>query len=124
CMVATVFVWCTTYPVASPKATWEAMNQPQAMRALSAGLISLSVAHTSADHKTGAIRRPQQDARRHGRLGSSTAKSRPTRRETAPWLSTATPKAVPLKACNCARSACAIDGSATAASRLIGYQML
>src|SRR6516164_2479955 len=112
------------YPVTIPKATCDAMNQIQSIRAFNAGLISLKVAQISADHRTGEIRLPQKAARRDGSIGSNTAKSKPTRREIAPWLSTATPKAVPLKACNCARSACAIDGSATAASRLIGYQML
>src|SRR5215813_1600020 len=100
------------------------MNQIQSMRAFNAGLISLKVAQMSADHKTGEMKLPQKAARREGSIGSNTAKSRPTRIDKIPWLIKATMKPVPLKAVNCARPACASEGIAAAASRLIGYQML
>src|SRR6516164_3319304 len=112
------------YPVTIPKATCDAMNQIQSIRAFNAGLISLKVAQISADHRTGEIRLPQKAARRDGSIGSNTAKSRPTRIDKIPWLIKATMKAVPLKAVNWARSARAIEGTAAAANRLIGYQML
>src|SRR5262245_54151206 len=100
------------------------MNQIQSIRASSAGLTNLSVAHTSADQMSGAVKLPQKAARREGNIGSNTAKSKPTRIEIAPWLNKATKKAAPLKAFNCARSACVIEGNAAAASRLIGYHTL
>src|SRR6478736_181392 len=107
-----------------PNAICEAMNQIQSIRALSAGLISLKVAQISPDHMSGAMRLPQKAARRDGNIGSKTAKSRPTRIENTPWLIKPTIKPVPLKAVNCARSARAREGTAAAAKRLIGYQML
>src|SRR6266536_4407389 len=100
------------------------MNQIQSMRALSAGLISFKVAQISADHRSGEMRLPQKSARRDGSIGSNTAKSKPTRTEINPWLIKATTKPAPLKAAKCAMSARAKEGMATAASRLIGYQML
>src|SRR5438093_974744 len=100
------------------------MNQIQSMRALSAGLISLNVAQISADHISGEMKLLQKAARRVGSIGSNTAKSRPTRMDNTPWLIKATIKPVLLKAVNCARSACASEGTAAAASRLIGYQRL
>src|SRR5262249_34418078 len=100
------------------------MNQIQSMRAFNAGLISLKVAQINADHKTGEMKLPQKPARRDGSIGSNTAKSRPTRIDNTPWLINPTIKPVPLKAVNCARSARAREGTAAAASRLIGYQML
>src|ERR1043166_9109362 len=100
------------------------MNQIQSMRAFSAGLISLSVAQISADHISGEMKLPQKAARRDGSIGNNTAKSRPTRTENTPWLIKPTIKPVPLKAVNCARSARAREGTAAAASRLIGYHRL
>src|SRR4029434_11025525 len=100
------------------------MNQIQSIRAFSAGLISFKVAQISADHRSGEIRLPQKSARRDGSIGNNTAKSRPTRTENTPWLIKPTIKPVPLKAVNCARSARAREGTAAAAKRLIGYQML
>src|SRR6266478_2093915 len=100
------------------------MNQIQSIRALSAGLISLKVAQMSADHRTGEMRLPQKAARRDGNIGSNTAKSRPTRIDNTPWLIKATIKPVLLKAVSWARSALAREGTAAAASRLIGYQTL
>src|SRR4030095_16625454 len=110
--------------VVIPKAICDAINQIQSIRALSAGLISLKVAQINADHKTGEMKLPQKAARRDGSIGSNTANSRPTRIENTPWLIKPTIKPVPLKAVNCARSARAREGTAAAASRLIGYQML
>src|SRR5262252_9107690 len=112
------------YPVTIPKATCDAMNQIQSIRAFSAGLMSLKVAQMSADHRTGEMRLPQKAARRDGSIGSNTANSRPTRIDNTPWLINPTIKPVPLKAVNCARSARAREGTAAAASRLIGYQIL
>src|SRR5262249_16227627 len=100
------------------------MNQIQSMRAFNAGLINLKVAQINADHKTGKMKLPQKGGGREGSIGSNTAKSRPTRIDKIPWLINPTIKPVPLKAVNCARSACAREGIAAAASRLIGYQML
>src|SRR5262245_11469426 len=100
------------------------MNQIQSMRAFNAGLINLKVAQINADHRRGEMRLPQKAARREGNIGSNTAKSRPTRIDKIPWLINPTIKPVPLKAVNCARSARAREGTAAAASRLIGYQML
>src|SRR5258705_13183093 len=100
------------------------MNQRQSIRSLSAGLISLSVAHVSADQKSGDVRLPVKAARRDGNIGSKTAKSRPTSIEIRPCVIRATMKAVALKARSCDRSAVVIAGSAAAASKLMGYQML
>src|SRR5262245_44578355 len=100
------------------------MNQVQSIRASSAGLTNRSVAHTSADQKSGAVRLPQKAARREGNIGSNTAKSRPTRIEIAAWMNKATKKAVTLKTFNCARSARVIEDSAAAASKLTGYHTL
>ena len=86
------------------------MNQIQSIRALSAGLISLSVAQISPDHISGEMRLPQKAARRDGSIGSNTAKSRPTRIENTPWLIKATIKPVPLNAVNCGRSASSQGG--------------
>src|SRR5256712_5011086 len=107
-----------------PNATCDAMNQIQSIRAFSAGLISLKVAQMSADHRSGETRLLQNAVRRDGSIGSNTAKRSPTRREITPWVITATTKAVLLKAVNRARSASAREGSAEAASRLIGYHTL
>src|SRR5215467_7930075 len=112
------------YPVTIPKATCDAMNQIQSIRVFNAGLISLKVAQIRADHRSGDMRLPQKAARRDGSIGSNTAKSRPTRIENTPWLIKARTKPVPLKAVNCARSALAREGTAAAASKLIGYQIL
>src|SRR5215470_19339091 len=112
------------YPVTIPNAICEAMNQIQSIRVFNAGLISLKVAQIRADHRSGDMRLPQKAARRDGSIGSNTAKSRPTRIDKIPWLIKATIKAVPLKAVNCATSARAREGTAAAASRLIGYQIL
>src|SRR5262245_21441903 len=100
------------------------MNQSQSIRAFSAGLISLSVAQISADHRSGAVRLPQKAAWRDGSIGSITAKRRPTRIEITTWRIKATTKPAPLKAVSCARSALAREGRAAAASRLIGYHRL
>src|SRR5262249_5805403 len=107
-----------------PNATCEAMNQSQSIRASSAGLISLKVAQMSADHRSGETRLLQNAVRRDGSIGSNTAKGSPTSRDITPWMITATTKAVLSKAVNCARSAFAKEGSAAAASRLIGYHTL
>src|SRR6266404_8161838 len=100
------------------------MNQIQSIRPLSAGLTNFSVDHTSADQNSGDVRLPQKAARRDGNIGSNTAKSTPTRTEIKAWLIKATTKPAPLKAASCATSASAREGIATAASRLIGYQIL
>src|SRR5581483_8225799 len=107
-----------------PKAICEAMNQSQSMRASSKGLTSLSVAQTSAVHISGLIKLPQKAARLDGSIGSNTANSSPTSREVNPWMINAIMKAAPLNAFNGATSACASDGMAAPASRLMGYQML
>src|SRR5207247_9362997 len=80
CAVGTGCALDTTKPVARPKATWEAMNQAQSTRALSAGLITPRSPHRKPVHRRGATRPPQSMCR-PGSMGRITAQSKPANPE-------------------------------------------
>src|SRR5882724_632137 len=84
CAVSTSFECATTKPVINPNATCDAMNQPQAIRWLSAGLIRRRVDATRAVHKTGARKLPQKAVKRDGIIGKIAAQSKPTSNEMMP----------------------------------------
>src|SRR6266849_10092204 len=72
CIVATGCARDTTYPAASPNASWETTNQVQSTRAFRIGLMTPSTAQRPPVHKSGATRPPQSTCR-PGSIGKITA---------------------------------------------------